>query len=353
MTLLRRTMLIALACSAVACMDEPSTGPAPSVLPEDPSPGLYSIGDLARPHLLRPCRWGAYRGFDFWLGKWDVESPPGSGSLAGTNEIRSELDGCVIAEYWTGSNGIRGWSLNSWDARTRTWNQHWVAESGQNLRMSGPKENGAITMSGVRLLPSGATVIDRTTWTPVANGGVTQFWDVSSDGGITYPTVVFNGLYHPNPDFMPAAPPGTTSCMTPNYGSADFMIGSWRVSSEHGLKLGHSDITSELSHCLLLERFANRFGYEWKSFLSYGRVYGQWFRTSVDTEGERLGMEGTAQDGSIVVTGPTGRAFGPEVLLRVTYTPVGADEFTSLWETSRNDGATWRTDRRLVYRRTH
>ena len=334
-----------------ACVDDaPTAVPRPKAQPRHASAGIFAVGDLLRAAPAQPCREGPHRDFDFWLGEWDVEAPPGSGSIAGTNRIRSEVQGCVVAEYWAATGGLHGWSLNAYDPRTRQWNQHWVAEGGTNLRMSGALVGNAMIMSGVRQLPNGSTVIDRTTWTPVP-GGLTQFWDVSSDGGLTFPTVIFNGNYIAHPGAVASPSPGSTLCLTPAYGSADFMIGDWNVSALDGPEVGSSSITSELSHCVLVERFATPKGYEWKAFLSYGRVVQRWFNTSVDSEGLRLELAGTGQPGSVVVTGLARHPGGSDVPVRVTYAAVSANKFTSTWDTSA-DGLHWTTERVLVYRRT-
>jgi hypothetical protein len=350
-SLVRESLFVVGACSLVACTDRTPTSIDPKqVYQRDVATGLFSVGDLMRAAPGEPCRTGHYRDFDFWLGDWNVVSPPGSVPVVGTNRIRSEVDGCVVAEYWAGTGGLHGWSLNAYDPRTGQWNQHWVAEGGMNLRMSGGLVGNAMVMSGPRVTPAGATVIDRTTWTPQIGGGVTQFWDISTDGGVTYPIVAFNGGYISNPGVQPSVSPGSTLCMTAPYAAADFMIGTWIVSALDGPDIGTSTITSELSHCVLVEEFENGKGYGWKAFLAYGRVVQQWFNTLVDTEGQRLSLTGTGQPGSVAVSGLASAPNGNDVNVRIIYAQVSADEFTSTWDTS-TDGVTWSTERVLAYRR--
>ena len=61
-----------------------------------------------------PCSAPENRQFDFWLGEWDVTTP--DGKLAGTNRITRILSGCALREEWSGAGGIRGTSLNVFDA---------------------------------------------------------------------------------------------------------------------------------------------------------------------------------------------------------------------------------------------
>ena len=57
-----------------------------------------------------PCSQDAYKQFDFWLGTWEVSTP--NGAVAGTNEITSEENGCLILEAWTSATGGTGQSYN-------------------------------------------------------------------------------------------------------------------------------------------------------------------------------------------------------------------------------------------------
>ena len=347
----RESLVMAGVAGLAACADTAPTSVDPGLaFQREVSAGMFSVGDLMRAAPGEPCRTGHYRDFDFWLGDWDVLTPPGTGPVAGTNRIRSEMDGCVIAEYWAGTGSLHGWSLNAYDPRTGQWNQHWVAENGLNLRMSGGLVGNAMVMQGPRILPSGQVLIDRTTWTPASGGGLTQVWDISTDNGATFPILNFNGGYVANPNVVPSVSPGSAACLAPAYGSADFMAGDWRVSARHGPDIGTSTISSELSHCVLVELFENGKGYGWKAFLSYGRVVQTWFNTIVDTEGKRLALSGTGQPGMVVVSGLAAAPNGSDVNVRITYTQVSADEFTAAWATSQ-DGQNWSTERELVYRR--
>ena len=56
------------------------------------------------------CEGGAYRAFDFWLGRWEVRTA--DGALAGHNEIIREHAGCLLVERWQSALGGAGSSLN-------------------------------------------------------------------------------------------------------------------------------------------------------------------------------------------------------------------------------------------------
>jgi hypothetical protein len=134
------------------------------------------------------------RQFDFWIGRWTVYDT--DGSLAGENTIERIDDGCVLIERWRGAEGMTGTSLNSWHAPTRQWHQHWVDSRGGLLRLSGGLDGPRMVLTGASPHPGrpGATVQDRITWTPAADGAVRQLWERSEDAGLNW-AVVFDGRY--------------------------------------------------------------------------------------------------------------------------------------------------------------
>lgn len=138
-----------------------------------------------------PCTAPEYRQFDFWLGSWEVRDP--GGEIAGTNEIRSVVGGCALHERWEGAGGGIGESLNAYDHRTGSWHQTWVGGRGLVLRLEGGLRDGSMVLEG-ELTEDGQTILQRITWTPSADGSVTQLWETSEDGGDTWSTA-FNGTY--------------------------------------------------------------------------------------------------------------------------------------------------------------
>ena len=167
---LRITAVIALAVSPLAAAAQ---SPAPSAPPKS-------------------CATAQDRQFDFWLGTWTVTDP--SGKPQGTNEITSELRGCVLQEHWSGAQGGRGTSFNHYDAARKRWHQTWVDDSGGILQLDGGWRDGAMVLWGNRPGRNGATITDRITFTPLSDGTVRQWWQVSRDGGATW-TTSFDGIY--------------------------------------------------------------------------------------------------------------------------------------------------------------
>ena len=147
--------------------------------------------DAAKP---APCRGSEHRQFDFWLGRWEVFTP--DGKKAGDNHIKAIDGGCALIERWQGRGGFSGTSLNSWDAGSRQWRQHWVDNQGGLLQLAGGREGPAMVLHGRE--PSatspGVEVRQRITWTPQPDGSVRQHWQRSDDAGVTWSTV-FDGRY--------------------------------------------------------------------------------------------------------------------------------------------------------------
>jgi hypothetical protein len=142
--------------------------------------------------IAERCRAPEHRGFDFWIGTWEVRDR--AGELLGHNEIRRVAGGCGLLENWRGVGGGRGVSVNTYDTQRRRWTQRWVG-SGATLWLEGRLENGAMVLAAVapRDTPRGE-VLDRIAWTPLPDGRVRQVWAVSGDGGKTWHSI-FVGLY--------------------------------------------------------------------------------------------------------------------------------------------------------------
>lgn len=140
------------------------------------------------------CSGPEHRQFDFWAGRWAVFTP--DGKQAGENRIEPIEGGCALQEQWRGAGGLTGTSLNHWDAAARVWRQHWVDNKGGSLQLTGGLENGSMVLGGSapRAGQAGAVLQHRISWTPLPDGAVRQWWQVSSDGGKTWSTA-FDGRY--------------------------------------------------------------------------------------------------------------------------------------------------------------
>ena len=143
-----------------------------------------------------------YKQLDFWVGEWTVHVGE---DQVGQNRIEKALDGCIVFEHWTASDGNEGKSLFFVDY-DRRWVQVWVTD--QAMAPGGVKEkvmvddppDGAVRFQGVIRHQAADPWLDRTTLTPLENGEVRQVIEISRDGGETWnPT--FDGVYRPRQRF--------------------------------------------------------------------------------------------------------------------------------------------------------
>lgn len=138
-----------------------------------------------------PCGAPTFGQFDFWVGTWVVKDQ--KGNEIGKSEITKVAKGCAILESWTGGDGVPGTSINYFDKKSGKWTQHWVGGGGEVLHLSGALEDKAMVLSGIRVTPKGQ-IIDRISWSLLADGRVQQEWNISTDGGQNW-TKSFDGFY--------------------------------------------------------------------------------------------------------------------------------------------------------------
>ncbi|WP_418318984.1 hypothetical protein [Piscinibacter sakaiensis] len=137
------------------------------------------------------CAGPEHRQFDFWIGEWEVRTP--DGKVAGINRIRSDYEGCVVRERYETATGYRGESLNAYDPGRKRWHQTWVDNKGGVLLLEGGLRNGNMVLEGQTTAVDGTPTKQRISWTPRADGTVTQLWEASTSDGQW--SIVFYGIY--------------------------------------------------------------------------------------------------------------------------------------------------------------
>jgi hypothetical protein len=357
MLLISRRLSMGLAVLAVSsgCRDGELLG-----MPDPDGPfGLLARGRLAvynggvdRAAPAQPCQDDArHRQFDFWLGDWNVVGA--NGQTGSTNQIRGELDGCLVSESWTAANGIRGRSINAYDRDLRQWHQTWVSsQPGGHLRMGGNLEADTMVLRGERITPSGFHWFDEYRWHVLPTGQVLQRWKFDSPSQGTHSSGALT--YTRAASVTPPAETQTVNCRpggpAQNARQLDFFHGTWTVSAEQGPALGTAAITSDLSGCLTEERYATDRGYVATSFFYWDPVAQSWWRTYVDSEGERVELRGGLVDGRLVLAGTEPGHDGRSLQVRMTLEPVSADVVRQEWAVS-EDGEVWETEMALVFTR--
>ncbi|MFZ5616964.1 MAG: hypothetical protein ACOZAA_06560 [Pseudomonadota bacterium] len=165
---------------AAACAGAPAACAQSSAAAQAPTP---------------PCSDPVFDDFDFWIGEWEVYGP--QGKLAGTNSIRKEEYGCLLVERWVNTGGQTGQSYNFVDLATGKWRQVWVSAGATIDYSGGLNDKGAMVLEGRIGYPAGQAgngAKFRGTWTPNADGTVSQYFQQYDDAKGEW-TDWFTGLY--------------------------------------------------------------------------------------------------------------------------------------------------------------
>jgi hypothetical protein len=351
-----RSGLALLLAFAWAC-DQPAAPPpldlAPSAGLHGHGFGVFSASDLVREGPRDSCGGERHRDFDFWLGDWNVLGA--GGGVTATNRIVADLEGCAVLEDWVAGNGSRGRSLNAYDATDGQWHQMWVAPAPFSpLRIAGVKTNGVLEMAGVRVSPFGFQVVDTIRWRAITPDIVNQAGTKDITGGFHS---AFSIDYHRASDVQPVPEAPASFCQPGGPAAenrfADFMIGAWRLHTANGRMVASSEITSNLSGCLFVERIGSPQGFASLTFFHYDAVTDRWTRGSMDNLGHWQEMTGPVDHsgGPIVLSGVKGGPAGTSVLVRLTIEGVSPTAMRQTLETSGDGGTTWSRGVTLEYAR--
>ncbi|HEY4129283.1 MAG TPA: hypothetical protein VGM50_01600 [Gemmatimonadaceae bacterium] len=163
-----------LASSALhAASAQTSTKPSPSI-----------------PPAVTPCAGATERHqFDFWIGEWDVTTP--DGTPQGKSSVQSMAGGCGLLENWTALNGMTGKSLNAFNPLEKHWQQYWVGQGGFVTEY----RDSEVHDKSIAFYTRAPGRTGRLTFTPLDDGTVRQFSELSTDGEKTW-TVQYDYRYH-------------------------------------------------------------------------------------------------------------------------------------------------------------
>lgn len=315
-------------------------------------PGALPLYGLARPSVSdRGCHGHAYRGFDFWLGRWDVYARiPGDTAekVVGTNAITSALNGCALEEHWTDALGGRGRSLNTYDAGTGEWNQLWTDATGLALIFAGKATEGRVVMMGDTPKGVGGPIItNRGTWTANGKDRVRQVFEVSSDSQATW-APMFDGDYRKAGTTSPAVEVLSQSCSPTNrarYHWFDFLLGTWQVRTggATGKSIGTMSVKKDLSDCLV-ETVFEGMEYQGKAYSAFHFPSLTWHRTWIDQDGVRIALTGRLENDAMVMRGQRMVGGMPQEI-KATWQPISPKQVNETWEISTDGGTTWSTTR--------
>lgn len=298
------------------------------------------------------CEASPYRAFDFWVGRWNV-SQTGSSNLAGTNVVTRTVDGCAIEEHWSDVAGVRGRSLNSYDAGTRAWHQLWMDETGGSLELSGTGDGLSMQLAGTHPTnPRDPTPFtDRITWTSVGHRLVRQLGEASVDGAPF--STVYDLTYRAVPREEPIAPSVPQFCSSlarPRYHAFDFLLGAWSVGPLGSRARMRTAVRTDLGGCLVEERMRGPGGYAAVAYSGFRSTTFVWNWMFMDNRGVQLLLSGpaTLTGTSMVMSGRKIDAQGTPVDVRVEWVSTAPNQVEQRWSFSTDSGATWSTPEVMV-----
>ena len=133
----------------------------------------------------------------------------------------------------------------------------------------------------------------------------------------------------------------------------DFWLGQWEVTNPAGKLAGRSRIESILGGCVLQENWDSPSGVSGKSFNLFNATTGHWEQFWVDNSGSRLHLSGGMHEGSMLLQGTQDKADATTGVVqreRITWTPNADGSVRQHWETSTDEGKTWKTSFDGLYR---
>jgi ketosteroid isomerase-like protein len=144
-----------------------------------------------------------------------------------------------------------------------------------------------------------------------------------------------------------AEPPAPASCAAPAYRQFDFWAGDWEVFDVGSApKVAHARVDLVLDGCVLREDYQGANGHKGQSFTIYDATRKVWHQSWVTNRGELLIIEGTFEDGEMVLSGED-HAKG--VLVRGTWKAMNGN-VREIAVTSADGGETWKPWFDLVFR---
>lgn len=136
-----------------------------------------------------PCSTENYHQFDFWVGKWAVETP--DGKPAGDSRIQRVQDGCMVLESWQSlTSPYTGTSMNFYDPDLGQWRQIWLDNQGGKLELFGTRKDSQMIL---RSKAANDGSYQQISWTANEDGTVRQYWQSFSTD--KEPKTLFDGKY--------------------------------------------------------------------------------------------------------------------------------------------------------------
>jgi hypothetical protein len=144
-------------------------------------------------------------------------------------------------------------------------------------------------------------------------------------------------------------------CSLPEFSQFDFWIGNWQASwidSEGNVQTGSNVITKTLGGCVIEENFSTGDNtFTGRSFSVYNPVKKTWQQTWVDNTGGYLDFTGGIDGDNMILTRKGLNRNGDQIMQRMVFLDITSDSFTWNWESSTDEGYTWKLMWQIKYKR--
>jgi hypothetical protein len=132
----------------------------------------------------------------------------------------------------------------------------------------------------------------------------------------------------------------------------DFWVGNWTLYSADTIT-GSNTIHKVMDGCAIQENFESKNpGYSGKSWSMYNPQSKLWQQTWIDNQGSFIYLTGTFENGVMTLkTEPRKLPNGKEMVNRMIFHNITKDGFDWEWESTTDEGATWKSGWHIHYSR--
>lgn len=144
-------------------------------------------------------------------------------------------------------------------------------------------------------------------------------------------------------------------CSSPEASQFDFWIGHWKAewqNPDSTIAEGSNVVNSILGSCVIEENFNGKPGVDFagKSFSVYNPQKKLWQQTWVDDQGGYMVFTGGMKEGKMILSRKISRD-DKEIIQRMVYYNISENKFDWNWESSLDNGVTWKLNWKLHYSR--
>jgi hypothetical protein len=144
-------------------------------------------------------------------------------------------------------------------------------------------------------------------------------------------------------------------CSLPEASQFDFWIGKWNLEwkDKDGKTLtGSNTVTKEFGGCVIEENFSTEDkSFTGRSLSVYSPAKKKWLQTWVDNSGAFLDFTGEYKDDKMTLWRKFTAKSGKEIMQRMVFYDIKANEFSWNWESSADGGTTWNLMWKIHYSR--